>query len=83
MFNIADLEVLEDGTVLLHRDVKAGEVITYQNSYLKRLGKTKCIDVLVDLSKGANLKAGSFADGITVISADKDTEDYLVVKLIK
>lgn len=79
-----DLKVLESGKVILNRDVKASEVITYQNEYLKGLGKTEKATVLMDLDKNSELVAGGNMDGKVVIKSDSENYgDVLIVKLVE
>lgn len=83
MKNIIGLEILEDGTAMLNKDVKKDDVVVYQNEYLRKMNKTVNAKVHKDLSKGSKLKAGYYEEGEIVITAEENTEDYLVVKLCK
>jgi hypothetical protein len=78
------LEIMENGEAILNRDVKEGEKISYQNNYLKSLGKTGQADVLIDLNKNIKLKAGFYEEGKIVIT-NKSVEacDMLIVKVIQ
>lgn len=80
---MVDLEIRENGDAILNRDVKKGETISYQNEYLKNLGKTGEANVLIDLNKDIKLKAGGYAEGKVVIT-DESVEigDWLIVKAI-
>lgn len=75
-----DLEILEDGKCILNRNVSKGEIITYQNSYLKKHDKVEKVQVLTDLKIYDILYAGVMTVGKVVIEANKDTDSYLVVK---
>lgn len=75
-----DLEIKSDGKAVLNKNVGEGELITYQNDYLKRIGKVSEAKALMDLDKDSELQAGYYTEGITVITADVGSEDFLVVK---
>ncbi|NFO58511.1 hypothetical protein FDB39_17010 [Clostridium botulinum] len=77
---MVDLEILESGKVVLNRNVLKGEIITYQNSYLKRINEIAKVEVLVDLNKNDILQSGHYSEGKIVILANENTDDYLVVK---
>lgn len=78
---MVDLEILESGNVVLNRNVLKGDIITYQNSYLKGINKIAKVEVLADLNKNDILKAGHCVKGKMVILAHEGTDDYLVVKI--
>lgn len=75
-----NLEILEDGKCILNRNVSKGEIIEYQNSYLKSINKARKVTVLADLNKDDILYAGAMTKGEIVIDADEDTDNYLIVK---
>lgn len=77
---MVDLEILEDGRCILNRNVSKGEIITYQNSTLKKMNRVEKGEVLEDLNKDYILQAGHYSVGEIVIYANKDTDSYLVVK---
>lgn len=75
-----NLEILEDGKCILNRDISKGEIIEYQNNYLKSINKSRKVVVLADLNKDDILYAGAMVKGEIVIDANEDTDDYLIVK---
>ncbi|HCL4455060.1 TPA: hypothetical protein N2D10_003086 [Clostridium botulinum] len=77
---MVDLIITKDDKVILTRDVKKGEKITYQNDYLKRHNQTYIAEVREDLSKDTILTVGFYEEGRIVISADTDNEDCLIIK---
>lgn len=79
-----DLEVyIEKEKVVLNRDVRTGEEITYQNDYLREENMIRKAKVHKDLKVSDELVSGYYEKGKTVITADLGTEDFLIVKKIK
>lgn len=75
-----DLLIMDDGKVVLNRNIKKGEIITYQNSYLKRVNQTDTVEILEDLNKEDILYAGALFNGRVVASKNENMADYLVIK---
>ena len=64
--------------------VKEGEIITYQNDYLEKMGNTEKARVLMNLFKDTKLHAGANYDGKVAIESGDITDcDCLVVRLAK
>lgn len=77
---MVDLEIMEDGKVILNRNILKGEIVTYRNEYLIRINETDTIEILEDLDKEDILHSGALSNGRVVASKNEDTADYLVIK---
>lgn len=80
---MVDLLIKENGEAILNRNIKKGEMASYQNSYMIKNNIILEAEALQDLNTDMKLRAGHYQEGKIVMVNGEGTEDYLVIKLIE